>query len=80
MFVNNFRCPNHYKCFESYCISLHLVYNGVKDCPAGQDEVHCGEFACQRYFQCKGVHLCLHMNYLCDGVVDCYIYNDDELY
>ena len=54
--------------------------DGVKDCPTGQDKVHCGEFDCQGYFQYKGMQLCLHLNYLCDGVVDCYIYNDDELY
>ena len=79
-FCVDFRCPNHYKCFESYCIPLHLVCDGVKDCPTGQDEVHCGEFSCHGYFHCKGMHLCLHLIYLCDGVVDCYLYNDDELY
>ena len=76
----DFRCPNHYKCFESYCIPLHLVCDGVKDCPTGQDEDRCGEFSCQGYFQCKGTHLCLHLNYLCDGVVDCPVHRDDEQY
>ena len=76
----DFRCPNHYKCFESYCIPLHLVCDGVKDCPTGQDEDRCREFSCHGYFRCKGMHLCLHLNYLCDGVVDCNLYNDDELY
>ena len=79
-FCVDFRCPNHYKCFESYCIPLHLVCDGIKDCPTGQDEEHCERFTCQGYFQCKGTHLCLHLNYLCDGVVDCYLYSDDELY
>ena len=76
----DFRCPNHYKCFASYCIPLHMVCDGIEDCPTGQDEDHCEGFACQGYFQCKGTHLCLHLSYLCDGVVDCYLYNDDELY
>ena len=79
-FCVDFRCPNHYKCFESYCIPLHLVCDGIEDCPTGQDEEHCEGFACQGYFQCKGMPLCLHLNYLCDGVVDCNLYNDDELY
>ena len=76
----DFRCPNLYKCLKSYCIPLHLVCDGVKDCPTGQDEEHCDEFACQGYFQCKGMNLCLHLNYICDGVVDCLLNNDDELY
>ena len=74
----DFRCPNHYKCLESYCIPLHLVCDGIKDCPTGQDEDRCREFSCQGYFQCKGMHFCLHFNYLCDGVVDCPVYSDDE--
>ena len=74
----DFSCPNHYKCFESYCIPLHLVCDGVEDCPTGQDEEHCGEFSCHGYFQCKATHLCLHLNYLCDGVVDCPVHRDDE--
>ena len=77
-FCVDFRCPNHYKCLESYCIPLHFVCDGIKDCPTGQDEDYCEEFVCQGYFQCKGMPLCLHLNYLCDGVVDCPIHSDDE--
>ena len=77
-FCVDFRCPNHYKCLESYCIPLHQVCDGIKDCPTGQDEGNCGEFACQGYFQCKGTHMCLHLHYLCDGVVDCPFHSDDE--
>ena len=60
----DFRCPNHYKCLGSYCIPLYLVCDRVKDCPTGQDEEHCEGFHFQGYFQCKGAHLCLHLNYL----------------
>ena len=74
----DFSCPNHFKCLGSYCIPLHLVCDGIKDCPTGQDEEHCGEFFCHGYFQCKATHLCLHLNYLCDGVVDCLVHRDDE--
>ena len=63
---------------DSYCIPRHLVYDGVRDCPTGQDEDLCGELSCEGYFQCKGSHLCLHLNNLCDGVVDCPMHRDDE--
>ena len=74
----DYRCPNHYKCLESYCIPIHLVCDGIEDCPIGQDEEHCDEFSCQGYYQCKNTHMCLHLNYLCDGVVDCPLHRDDE--
>ena len=77
-FCVDFSCPNHYKCSDSYCIPRHLVCDGVKDCPTGQDEEQCGELSCEGYFQCKGSRLCLHLNYLCDGVVDCAVHRDDE--
>ena len=77
-FCVDFRCPNHYKCVESYCIPLHLVCDGVEDCPTGQDEDHCGEYSCQGFYQCRSTHLCLHTNYLCDGVIDCPLHRDDE--
>ena len=77
-YCTDFRCPNHYKCLESYCIPMHLVCDEVPDCPTGQDEDHCNEFKCQGFFQCKGMSMCLHFNYLCDGVVDCPIHQDDE--
>ena len=79
-FCIDFRCPNYYKCLESYCIPLHLVCDGIKDCPTGQDESHCSEFACQGYYKCKGQYLCVDLKYLCDGVVDCPMHRDDEQY
>ena len=75
----DFSCPNHYKCPRSYCIPMHLVCDGVKDCPQGEDEEQCSEFVCRGYMRCKGMSLCLHPNYLCNGAIDCTMYGDDEL-
>ena len=75
----DFSCPNHYKCPRSYCIPMHLVCNGVKDCPQGEDEEQCSEFVCRGYMRCKGMSLCLHPNYLCNGAIDCTMYGDDEV-
>ena len=75
----DFSCPNHYKCSNSYCIPMHTVCDGVKDCPQGEDEDHCSEFVCKGYMRCKGMNLCLHPNYLCNGAIECTKYGDDEV-
>ena len=76
----DFQCSNHYKCLESYCIPLHTVCDGVKDCPEGQDEDHCIDFTCRGFIRCKDMHLCLHPDYFCNGVIDCPAHGDDELF
>ena len=78
-FCADFSCPNHYKCLHSYCIPMHTVCDGVKDCPQGEDEAQCNEFLCEGYMRCKGMSLCLHPNYLCNGAIECTIYGDDEV-
>ena len=76
----DFRCPNHYKCQDSYCIPLHTVCDGVKDCPEGQDEDHCRDFTCRGFVRCKGMQVCIHTDYLCNGIIDCPLYGDDEMF
>ena len=78
-FCADFSCPNHYKCANSYCIPKHSVCDGVKDCPQGKDEEQCSEFECRGYMRCKGMSLCLHLSYLCNGAMDCTMYGDDEV-
>ena len=76
----DFQCPKHYKCQDSYCIPLHMVCDGVKDCPEGQDEDHCAGFTCRGFIRCKGMNSCLHPDYFCNGVIDCPVHGDDELF
>ena len=76
----DFRCPNHYKCQDSYCIPLHTVCDGVMDCPEGQDEDHCRDFTCRGFVRCKGMQVCIHTDYLCNGIIDCPVYGDDEMF
>ena len=75
----DFSCPNHYKCPHSYCIPMHLVCDDTKDCPQGEDEDQCSEFVCRGYMRCKGMTLCLHPNYLCNGAIECTMFGDDEI-
>ena len=34
-------CPDAFKCDSSYCIPVHMVCDGVRDCPDGEDEYEC---------------------------------------
>ena len=35
------KCPDAFKCHESYCIAIHMVCDMVLDCPDGEDEYEC---------------------------------------
>lgn len=77
------RCPTSgmYHCEDSYCIGLHRVCDGVIDCQFGDDEVNCPILSCHPgFFKCKGKvrHKCLHPRFVCDGVVHCSAFKDDE--
>ena len=32
------QCPDMFKCKASYCIAIHMVCDGVNDCPENEDE------------------------------------------
>ena len=40
-FCKTHECPDAFKCHESYCIAVHMVCDGVPDCPDGEDEHGC---------------------------------------
>ena len=71
-------CPDHYKCKYSYCIPLHAVCNGFTDCPDGDDEQNCMVLSCPNTVKCKHDNICIHYNYVNDGVINCPAYEDDE--
>ena len=71
-------CPEHYKCKYSYCIPLHAVCNGVRDCPDGNDEQNCLVLSCPNAVKCKHDNICIHYNYVNDGIINCPAYEDDE--
>ena len=77
-YCTDFICPKHYKCLQSYCIPLHSVCDGIKDCPQGQEEDNCSGFVCRGYIRCKAMDNCLHPDKLCNGIVDCPVHGDDE--
>ncbi|XP_013411505.1 uncharacterized protein LOC106174476 [Lingula anatina] len=76
-----FICPpqTHYKCSNSFCIPLHRLCDGTKDCPGGDDEGdYCKRFECKGMFKCPTERNCLPWEKVCDGVIHCNKTHDDE--
>ena len=73
-----FECPRHFKCPLSYCIPLHVVCNGIFDCPNGEEETNCDTSTCKGLFKCMGDNACLHPYNIMDGLVHCPRGMDDE--
>ena len=42
----DWRCPNMYKCPDSYCIHYKRICDGHKDCINGEDELTCENYYC----------------------------------
>lgn len=79
---SNFTCQSskYFKCPESYCIPVHKVCDGVKDCTDGYDEKNCQNFSCPGFFRCKYDNTCVHPSHICDGIIHCPISADDETF
>ena len=74
-------CPNAYKCFESYCIPVRRVCDGLGDCPRGEDEQGCEHYMCPDLLQCRGNRgVCVPPWEVCDGTVHCKDFGEDEIY
>ena len=45
----DWRCPNMFKCPDSYCIHFKRVCDGNLDCQNGEDEEQCENYYCPWY-------------------------------
>ena len=73
-------CASAFKCQLTYCIPLRQMCDGMIDCPTGEDEVHCDFLQCTGLFQCRQSAACLPPWDICDGIVHCKDFLDDEIY
>ena len=72
-------CVGMFKCPNMYCLPVHKLCNGVKDCMFGEDESMCDlPLSCPAMFRCKA-GFCVDQQYICDSIPQC-PNNDDELY
>ena len=77
-FCENHKCPDGYKCLKSYCIAIHMVCDGVKDCPESEDELFCNNIITKGLLRCRYDDIYVHPRHICDGIVHCIESYDDE--
>ena len=53
-------CSRHFKCWNSYCIPLHFLCDGILQCPYGDDEDECHDLTCVGLFRCRESNICVH--------------------
>ena len=69
-----------FKCHDGLCIPSYLINNGEKDCFYGEDENIAKEnVKCPGYYRCQDFGMCIHPEFLCDGIYQC-PNKDDEKY
>ena len=78
-YCKHHQCPDSYKCQESYCIALHMVCDGVNDCPNSEDELFCDKLNTAGLLHCRGDDIYVHPRHVCDGVLHCMTLYDDEI-
>ena len=78
-YCKHHECPDSYKCQESYCIALHMVCDGVNDCPDSEDELICDNLSTAGLLHCRKDDIYVHPRHVCDGVLHCMTSYDDEI-
>ena len=77
-FCEHYQCPSMYKCQASYCIALHMVCDGISDCPHGEDESYCAILNAAGMLWCPKDRIYVPMFHVCDNTTHCTISSDDE--
>ncbi len=79
---NAFQCNKEFKCVGYFCIPWGYVCDAKWDCPHGTDEnyvMNCSKGKiCSHMFHCHESQLCIHVEDLCNGILDC-PKGDDEM-
>ena len=75
-----FGCPQAFKCSHSFCIPLRRLCDNVIDCPDEDDEASCDNFICRGLLQCRQSNICVPPWEVCDGIVHCVPFQEDEIY
>ena len=85
--TTNDSCPEtHVRCPDAYCIPSYTLNNGVYDCPHHQtdDEFFrrngdsMEEFSCEGHYRCYENYICVHEEYMCDGIHHCPLKDDER--
>ena len=56
-----------------------MICDGVPDCPEAQDKSDCNQYSCSGYYVYRhSEHTGVHPDHVCDGVIHCPLYLDDD--
>lgn len=70
------RCREHqFPCYNGECIENAWVCDSFKDCPSGEDELHCEHthMSCREndQFMCRQDGSCVPLSNICNGIPEC---------
>ena len=78
-YCGRYQCPAMFKCAYSYCIPLHMICDGINDCPDSEDESFCGELVANGVLRCRQDNIYVAPYNICDGITHCIMSTDDEM-
>ena len=79
-YCEHYQCPAMFKCANSYCIPLHMICDGINDCPDSEDESVCGELIANGILHCRHDNISVAPYNVCDNIVHCLWSTDDEMF
>ena len=79
-YCEHYQCPAMFKCANSYCIPLHMICDGINDCPDSEDESFCGELITKGLLRCRQVNIYVAPYNVCDNITHCVLSADDEMF
>ena len=79
-YCEHYQCPAMYKCANSYCIPLHMICDGINDCPDSEDESFCGELIANGILHCRHDNIYVAPYNVCDNITHCILSADDEMF
>ncbi|XP_069984149.1 uncharacterized protein [Penaeus vannamei] len=76
-----------FRCGDDTCLPLHLVCDGEEHCVDGADEAQCSSWSSEcpddLHYPCSSafwLDYCLHPRFVCDGVDDCWDWEEQGCY
>ena len=79
-YCEHYQCPAMFKCANSYCIPLHMICDGINDCPDSEDESYCDDLVVNGLLYCRQDNIYVAPYNICDNITHCILSTDDEMF